>query len=238
MRAGALRVPQDTKYMVFTNNDVFFPPWTVSGLVGFLESNREVGVASCIEVVPRRDFNPGGTYLDMRLTHNSPRDLSKPYFVTAVENFLVIRREVYDLVGGFDQNFFQVYDDQDLCLRVWMAGYKVACDPAYQVTHMHRFPNKKTPARWYRHIRNRYLVMLKLFDASTLFLYFPLRVATDIYWSIFDGKWRKRRSIILVFRALAELVVHPELYVRSRTRFFKVKRVSEKTLLRLGIIRP
>jgi len=238
MRAGARMVDPRARYIVFTNNDVFFPPETIGGLVGFLEAHPDVGVANCIEIVPRRDYNPGGTYLDMRLSHVPPRDLSKPYFVTAAENFFVIRRDVYERVGGFDPNFFQVYDDQDLCLRVWMSGYRVACDTHYSVTHMHRLPNKKTPIRWYRYIRNRYIVILKLYDPSFLAAYLPLRVITDLYYSVFDPKWRSRRSIVLVVRALRELVSKPNLFLPARERFMRVKKVSERELLRLGILRP
>lgn len=238
MHAGARMVDPSTKYIVFTNNDVFFSPDTVGGLVRFLEAHPDIGVANCIEVVPRRRHNPGGTYLDMRLVHIPPQDLSKPYFVTAAENFFVVRKDVYDKVGGFDSNFFQVYDDLDLCLRVWMSGFKVACDTHYSVTHMHRLPNKKTPIRWYRHIRNRYIVILKLYDLGYLITYFTNRVITDIYWSMFDPKWRSRRSIILVAKALSEIIRKPQLYVPARMRFMKAKKVSERELLRKGILRP
>jgi hypothetical protein len=41
-----------------------------------------------------------------------------------------------------------------------------------------------------------------------------------------------------VVRALRELVSKPNLFLPARERFMRVKKVSERELLRLGILRP
>lgn len=39
--------------------------------------------------------------------------------------FLMIRRPVFETVGGFDERFFVYFDDVDLCLSVRLAGWRV-----------------------------------------------------------------------------------------------------------------
>jgi hypothetical protein len=39
--------------------------------------------------------------------------------------FLLIRRALFDALGGFDQRFFLYYEDADICLRARQAGWEV-----------------------------------------------------------------------------------------------------------------
>lgn len=238
MNAGAKSVSPNTKYVFFTNNDLVFPPEAVRGMVEFMEANPDVAVATCVEYGRNGRFNQAGIYLDVRLVHHKPTELSRPIYVTAAENFLVVRKEAFDKLGGFDDNFFQVYDDQDLCLRAWLSGYRVACNTKFKTLHLHTLPDKKTPQRLYILIRNRYLVMLKLYGLRTLIPYFPLRVANDVYWSMRDPGWRRRRGIVALARALVFLLVHPDAYLGPRRSFQKIKRVAESQLVKKGLLRP
>ncbi|HJS77999.1 MAG TPA: glycosyltransferase family 2 protein [Burkholderiales bacterium] len=49
---------------------------------------------------------------------------------------LAIRRDVFDLVEGFDESFFMYFEDKDLCTRVRAAGFEVWFDPASELTHL------------------------------------------------------------------------------------------------------
>jgi GT2 family glycosyltransferase len=52
-----------------------------------------------------------------------------------IGSFLLIRREAFDAVGGFDQRFFLYSEEVDLCLRVRQAGWKVVHSPAVTILH-------------------------------------------------------------------------------------------------------
>jgi hypothetical protein len=51
---------------------------------------------------------------------------------------LVVRREVFEAVGGFDEDFFLNYEEVDFCWRVRRAGWSVAWCEGAAVTHMLR----------------------------------------------------------------------------------------------------
>ncbi|MGQ0464864.1 MAG: glycosyltransferase [Sporichthyaceae bacterium] len=48
---------------------------------------------------------------------------------------MLIRRDVWDSLGGFDPHLQLLRDDVDLCWRAWLAGFKVAVVPAAVVYH-------------------------------------------------------------------------------------------------------
>jgi GT2 family glycosyltransferase len=49
--------------------------------------------------------------------------------------FLLIRKEIWDRVGGFDERFFLYGEDLDLCLSVTRLGYRVVYYPEAAVLH-------------------------------------------------------------------------------------------------------
>jgi N-acetylglucosaminyl-diphospho-decaprenol L-rhamnosyltransferase len=50
----------------------------------------------------------------------------------------LIRRDVYEKIGGIDESYFLYMEDVDLCARIWKAGYRVACVPGALLVHDHQ----------------------------------------------------------------------------------------------------
>jgi GT2 family glycosyltransferase len=50
--------------------------------------------------------------------------------------FLVIRADLFEKLGGFDEHYFMYVEDADLCLRVKKLGYKVLFSPHVTIKHM------------------------------------------------------------------------------------------------------
>jgi N-acetylglucosaminyl-diphospho-decaprenol L-rhamnosyltransferase len=49
--------------------------------------------------------------------------------------FFVVRRDAFEAVGGFDEDYFMYVEDVDLCWRLRRAGWKVWYEPSAQVVH-------------------------------------------------------------------------------------------------------
>lgn len=49
---------------------------------------------------------------------------------------LLVRRDVLEEIGGFDERFFMYCEDVDLCRRIWDAGHVVRYTPAVTCTHV------------------------------------------------------------------------------------------------------
>ena len=87
---------------------------------------------------------------------------------------MLVRTEALDKVGLFAEHFFMYAEEEDLCLRVRSAGYRVVCNTKARIEHkmeatVSRYPELR--ARYYP--RNRFLV-LKRHGTSGQFLRFTL----------------------------------------------------------------
>ena len=59
---------------------------------------------------------------------------------------LLVRRECWEELGGFDEDFFLYYEDVDLCRRARAAGWSVWYEPAVRVTHYRPLHTRPVPA--------------------------------------------------------------------------------------------
>jgi N-acetylglucosaminyl-diphospho-decaprenol L-rhamnosyltransferase len=60
---------------------------------------------------------------------------------------MLVRRDAFEELGGFDEAYFMYGEDVDLCWRAHRAGYGVAYVPAASVTHVGGISTRRTPYR-------------------------------------------------------------------------------------------
>ncbi len=49
---------------------------------------------------------------------------------------LAVRGEAFRATGGFDENFFMYFEDNDLCMRIRKAGFTVDLCPESEIIHI------------------------------------------------------------------------------------------------------
>jgi N-acetylglucosaminyl-diphospho-decaprenol L-rhamnosyltransferase len=91
-------------------------------------------------VVPDNRFSRRYKLLDWDHTH--ARDVD---WVSGT--FLVARRSVFDVLGGFDEAYFMYVEDVDLCWRCWQSGWRVGYEPAGAVIHAIGVSSELAPYR-------------------------------------------------------------------------------------------
>jgi N-acetylglucosaminyl-diphospho-decaprenol L-rhamnosyltransferase len=65
---------------------------------------------------------------------------------------LAIRREAFEAVGGFDENFFLYYEEVDLCYRLARAGWQVHFAPLAEVVHLGGASTGQPNSGWFRQL--------------------------------------------------------------------------------------
>jgi GT2 family glycosyltransferase len=85
-------------------------------------------------------------------------------------------------VGGFDETFFNYYEDTDLNWRMRLRGWRVLYEPAAVVHHVHSGTSGEWSPFFTFHVdRNRLFMILK--NAS-----FPMVVRTFVHFAGLSGK--------------------------------------------------
>lgn len=91
---------------------------------------------------------------------------------------MVVRRDLWDQLGGFDPRFFMYCEDLDLSLRMRVAGYRTGVVPAARVEHAYEF--SKGDQKWLLLERNRWWVILGTYPTRLLLPMLPLLLAFEL----------------------------------------------------------
>lgn len=94
---------------------------------------------------------------DGRYVLPQDREPFSPEWVAGM--FMLFRSDVFRVLGGFDEGFFLYYEDVDICVRLWKAGYRIVAAPAVAIIHDAR---RDSHRKW-RHLR---------WHLSSMFRYF------------------------------------------------------------------
>jgi len=133
-------------YIALLNNDTIVEPEWVQELVKALDEHPEIGSAGC-KMLAYEDktildgvgdgYRRGG--LPGRIGHRE-RDEGRfdtpRYILGACGGAAIYRRELFDDIGLFDDDYFAYLEDVDLGLRAQSAGYKCLYVPTSIVYHL------------------------------------------------------------------------------------------------------
>lgn len=129
--------------VLFLNPDATVGPSDVETLVASFERDPEMGAAGPRLVTPdgalQRAWwpfpSPGTTWAEAlglhRLLRRGPDE--QGFVVGAC---LVVRRQAFEVMGGFDDRFWLYGEEADLCRRLSDAGWKVRLVPEAVATHV------------------------------------------------------------------------------------------------------
>jgi hypothetical protein len=105
----------------------------------------------------------------------------------------ILRRNVLEEAGSFDDDFFMYLDDTDLGLRMQLLGYRVVCNPQSIVYHKYKFLTGKK--KLYYLERNRLLLLLKVYNKEMWLRMLPIFIFMEMgifVISIFQGWFREK----------------------------------------------
>lgn len=144
------------------------------------------------------------------------------------------RKGTFEELGGFDEAFFAMAEDFDVCYRVNVAGYRLMLCPdavLYHKRHGSKRDNRVDDLQFISRygVRNLLLVILKNYEAKNLVIYFPWVLASKWAKSIVGSVMRNG-----VHTAFAAITVHCQVladvvrlapHIRERRRQIQARRV-------------
>lgn len=156
MNAGVKLLPPEVEWILLSNPDVVLSPGSADALVAAAEEDDSIAA-----VGPAILTSDGEVYPSARSVPSLRTGVGHALFVNLwVENpwtrayrndratelvrrdagwlsgaCLLVRRSVFEQLGGFDSGYFMYFEDVDLGYRVGKAGFRNVYEPAAVVTH-------------------------------------------------------------------------------------------------------
>lgn len=203
-KANNIGLKQATgKYILLINPDTIVAEDTFEKMIQFFESDKSVGLAGCkilnpdgtLQLACRRSF-PGVWTSFTKVTGLSslfPKsklfarynltylDENQSYEVDAISgSFMMMRKEVYEKVGGFDEQFFMYGEDLDLCYRIQKAGFKIYYVHTTQIIHYKGESTKRSSLDETKIFYNAMHLFVKKHLSSSFFVQIILRSAIAV----------------------------------------------------------
>jgi len=191
------------KFILLINPDAIVSEDTFTKMISFFETHPSVGLAGCkilnpdgtLQLACRRSF-PGpwtsfckvtglsslfpnsGLFARYNLTY---KDENESYEVDAISgSFMMMRKEVYENTGGFDEDYFMYGEDLDLCYRIQQAGYQVYYVHETQIIHYKGESTRRSSLDETKFFYDAMHLFVKKHLSSSLLVQFILRTAIGI----------------------------------------------------------
>ena len=212
------------RYLLFLNPDATLAPGSLGALAAILEARPRVGVVGPrtrsangdIQVSTGPDLSLVSEIRQRRLVRGVARRdaaiLVEAEGLHAVERevdwvsgaCLMIRREAFDAVSGFDERFFLYEEDADLCRRVRAAGWKVLFSPGAEARHALGRSMARAPERARLEYQRSHLLYYRkhcgLLQRVALRLWLVARAALALVHGALSLNGPRTREALALFR--------------------------------------
>jgi GT2 family glycosyltransferase len=215
------------RLLLLLNSDTEVRPGAFSALAAFMDTHPEAGACAPMLLNPDGTLQPSGRdlptlwslFLDMtKLYRLWRRDLysqrSRDYTeVAAVGEIsaaaLLVRRSVYEQVGGLDPNFFAYYEDVDWCKRIGDGGWRIYYVPQAQVMHHWQGTSRQVSTLAYRAGQDSLRLYFRKHHGPAAALVVQALLAAKETALLLACALRGQRSAVLLHRQMLRRALSP-----------------------------
>lgn len=214
------------KYLLFLNPDIVLKDDSIKVLKEYLENNNECGIVSGALMDENESliyfYNDFPSYLwelfqligygyddkiDILISKKEITEKKKFEVDWFHGAFLMMRREDFDKIGGFNENYFMYYEDVEICYKIKkLLGKKNICIPEVRVIHhtQSSLSEEKNDNIFVFHIQRGKLIFIKnytfikkiILQLTGLF-YVLIRICFLPFWRKYKGNKKKKLDQLL-----------------------------------------
>lgn len=227
------------KYLFLLNPDTLVEKGFLEPLVSEIEKNKKI--AACQPLI-RLMNNKKKINLTGKVTHYLGFDWVDNYLKEIppekreIYSFsgcgILLRRDLLDKIGVFDETYFMYYEDTDLSWRIRLVGYKIVFVPESIIFHDYKYiPQENYQSlknKIYYNERNRLLTLLKNYSFRTLLIILPILIFIElsiIIFSFFNGWFRKK------FLGYCSIINLRNEIFKKRRFIQKIRLLSDKQII-------
>jgi len=124
-------------YFLFLNNDTVVQTNFITEMVALLKKDSEIAICQSLLLKFDGEVDSSGDFVDLlgRAYSSSDKVTEVKKILSARGASMMVRKDSFWDLGGFDIKFFASFEDVDLGWRAWICGYKVVLVPNSVVYH-------------------------------------------------------------------------------------------------------
>ncbi len=187
------------EYLFILNPDTIVEKDFLSPLVKETQKENIVAVQPIVYLFDKETINLTGKvthylafdWLENFKTKHTPK---KQQIYSLSGSGILLDKEIFFEVGGFDENYFMYYEDSDLSWKINLIGKKIIFNPNSKLYHDYKYLPKEEYQPLHQKLffieRNRVITLLKNYSFKSLFLIFPIILFMEIgmvFFAIFQG---------------------------------------------------
>jgi len=226
--------------IIFLNNDTIVDPYWLNEPAKLFENPKIGVVQSNLRLLSNPEI-PDSTghcinVLALPIENNffmqEPKQ-PKPIFGAKGAAFF-IRKDLFEKLNGFDEDYFFYFEETDLCWRAHLLGYEVYFSPNSRVLHKGSGTFKNGKLLYHRQ-KNTIASMIKCYELSNIAKYLPLRLAFE-FSGIIYMLFHNYKLAIGNVKALIWVAKNLKKLLRKRKEIQRMRKVKDKELFRRGFI--
>jgi N-acetylglucosaminyl-diphospho-decaprenol L-rhamnosyltransferase len=220
----------ETPYLVFLNPDAFPAPDWLSALIRTADQHPQAAAIGSTQIRADAEHIFDGTGdvmhscgLAYRSNFGKPRVKAPALGETfsACAAAMLVRRDAFEGVGGFDSRYFCYFEDVDLGFRLRLKGGRILQSPEAIVAHVGGGATTGTAFASFHGARNRTWTFFKCMPAPLFWLLLPahlLACALAATVSVFAGRgFSAWRGFLTALFTLAPILQERATTQRART---------------------
>ena len=150
---------------------------------------------------------------------------------------MIVRRDYFIELGGFDEDYFAYFEDTDLCWRAWLRGYKCVYVPSSIVYHKFggSWGRRKSPIRIFLGTRNRLYNLIKNFELGDMLIAFLGSIIFDILRFLLLIRSKRYDGALAIIKAYRAFFKNIRKFVKKRYVVSQLRKLSDKELKTKGV---
>lgn len=232
--------------LLFLNNDTITTPDFITELVNAAKENPGVAIFQSLLLKPDGSIDSSGDFIDTYGRAYSSREKISEIrpILSARGASMMVRKDVFWDLGGFDEKYFVSFEDVNLGLQAWICGYNVVAVPKSIVYHLGGQTMQKLDSLISFHgVKNTLILRLTNFEIT-----FAMRGITVLFFVIMMRKFfgvsvikdpekiSTLPSFKIILHDLVWILKNLD-YVISKRRAINSRRIrTTKELVKMGLI--
>ena len=244
-------------YFLFLNNDTEVTPNFINELLTVSESNSKIAILQSLLLKSNNEVDSSGDFIDeLGVVYNSKVIPTKVRIISSARGAsMLIRRNAFEKLDGFDEKFFVSFEDVDLGWRAWILGYTVVLVPQSIVYHVggqtikklksdiafHGFKNQLSmkitnfefPLSW-----KVFLIFFLKYGFREIKIWFDYKFhgSTQIRSTEYESTIAKKPSITIIFKSIFWILKNPKYLLAKYKKIHSSRILHTSDLKKLNII--